>query len=173
LKLPVSRRTAPIFRSRGMNPRSLIKLGGAERRTPQTPFVLVLAVATAAAFGAGACGGGSSSPSNPGTPTPAPTATPPPGGAATITITSAGASPRQVEINVGQRVAFVNNDTAAHEMQSNPHPLHTDCPPMNEVGGLAPGTARLTGAFTVARTCGFHDHGLPDTVGLQGTIIIH
>jgi len=135
--------------------------------------VLVLAVATAAAFGAGACGGGSSSPSNPGTPTPAPTATPPPGGAATITITSAGASPRQVEINVGQRVAFVNNDTAAHEMQSNPHPLHTDCPPMNEVGGLAPGTARLTGAFTVARTCGFHDHGLPDTVGLQGTIIIH
>jgi lipoyl synthase len=26
-----------IFRSRGMNPRSLIELGGAERRTPQTP----------------------------------------------------------------------------------------------------------------------------------------
>jgi plastocyanin len=136
--------------------------------------VLALGLAGAVVFGAGACGGGSSSPSNPGTtPTPGPTATPPPGGAATITITSAGVSPRQVEINVGQRVAFVNNDTSAHEIQSDPHPVHTDCPPMNEVGGLAPGTARLTGAFTVARTCGFHDHGLPDTVSLQGTIIVH
>jgi plastocyanin len=143
------------------------------RRTAPLTVVRAFALATAAAFGAGACGGGSSSPSNPGTPTPAPTATPPPGGAATITITSAGANPRQVEINVGQRVAFVNNDTASHEIASNPHPIHTDCPPINEVGGLAPGTARLTGAFTVARTCGFHDHGLPDTVSLQGTIIIH
>jgi plastocyanin len=149
LKQPVSRRMAPLT------------------------FVRALGLAAAAAFGAGACGGGSSSPSNPGTPTPAPTATPPPGGAATITITSAGANPRQVEINVGQRVAFVNNDTASHEIQSNPHPIHTDCPPINEVGGLAPGTARLTGAFTVARTCGYHDHGLPDNVSLQGTIVIH
>jgi len=135
------------------------------------PLFALLGLATAAAFGAGACGGGSSSPSSPSSP--APTATPPPGGAATFTITAAGVSPRQVEINVGQRVAFVNNDTASHEIQSNPHPIHTDCPPINEVGGLAPGTARLTGAFTVARTCGFHDHGQPDNTSLQGTIIIH
>jgi hypothetical protein len=140
---------------------------------PRRKVSLTLVSAFGLAIGAGACGGGSSSPTNPGTPTPSPTATPPPGGAATFIITSAGVSPRQVEINVGQRVAFVNNDTAGHEIQSNPHPIHTDCPPINEVGGLAPGTGRLTGAFTIARTCGFHDHGLPDDVRFQGTIIIH
>jgi len=133
-------------------------------------WLLVLVLAAAGAFTAGACGSGSSlsTPSSP-----VPTATPPPGGAATITIAAGVASPKQVEINVGQRVAFVNNDTVAHEIASNPHPIHTDCPPINEVGGLAPATARLTGAFTIARTCGYHDHGLPDNTSLQGTIIIH
>jgi len=100
-------------------------------------------------------------------------ATPPPGGAATFNIVAGVVSPKQVEINVGQRVAFVNNDSSAHEIASNPHPVHTDCPPINEVGGLAPGNARLTGAFTIARTCGFHDHGQPDNTSLQGTIIVH
>ena len=144
------------------------------RRSPAVPiraglWLLALVLAAAGAFTAGACGSGT--PSTPSTP--APTATPPPGGAATITIVGGVASPKQVEINVGQRVAFVNNDTAAHEIASNPHPIHTDCPPINEVGGLAPGTARLTGAFTVPRTCGYHDHGMPDNTSLQGTIIIH
>jgi plastocyanin len=134
-------------------------------------WLLALGLAVAGAFTAGACGGGSSSPSTPSTPVP--TATPPAGGAATITIAGGVASPKQVEINVGQRVAFVNNDTVAHEIASNPHPVHTDCPPINEVGGLAPATARLTGAFTIARTCGYHDHGMPDNASLQGTIIIH
>jgi plastocyanin len=132
-------------------------------------WVLALVLAAAGAFTAGACGSGSlNTPS-----TPAPTATPPPGGAVTVTIVGGVVSPKQVEINVGQRVAFVNNDTVAHEIASNPHPIHTDCPPINEVGGLAPATARLTGVFTIARTCGYHDHGLPDNASLQGTIIIH
>jgi plastocyanin len=134
-------------------------------------WLLALGLAVAGAITAGACGSGSSSPFTPSTP--APTATPPPGGAATINISAGVASPKQVEINVGQRVAFVNNDTAAHEIASDPHPVHTDCPPINEVGGLAPGQARLTGAFTIARTCGFHDHGMPSNASVQGRIIVH
>jgi plastocyanin len=133
-------------------------------------WLVALVLAGAGAFTAGGCGD-SSSPSTPSSPVP--TATPPPGGAVTVTLSGGVASPKQVEINVGQRVAFVNNDTVAHEIASNPHPIHTDCPPINEVGGLAPGTARLTGAFTIARTCGYHDHGMPDNASLQGTIIIH
>jgi plastocyanin len=135
-------------------------------------LVALLGLAAASVFDLGACGGGSSSPSTPSS-SPTPSATPPPGGAATVTISGGIVTPRQVEINVGQRVAFVNNDTSAHEIASNPHPIHTDCPPINEVGGLAPGTARLTGVFTLARTCGYHDHGQPDNTNLQGTIIIH
>ena len=92
---------------------------------------------------------------------------------ATVTIGSNGAvSPAQVTINVGQSVTFVNNDTRAHDMTSNPHPAHTDCPPMNAVGNLSPGQTKLTNAFTTARTCGFHDHSNPDNGALQGSITI-
>ena len=118
-----------------------------------------------------ACGGGgASSPTNHVSP---PSTTQPASpSAATVTIAAAGVSPQQVEIPVGGRVTFTNNDTAFHEMYSNPHPAHTDCPPMNDVGPLSPGQSRQTGAFTVARTCGYHDHGQPTNAALQGTIVI-
>jgi hypothetical protein len=90
----------------------------------------------------------------------------------TITITTAGVDRKQVEIPVGGRVAFVNNDSGAHEMSSDPHPIHTDCPPLNQVGALAPGRTGVTGALTIVRTCGFHDHGLPTNAELQGTIVV-
>ena len=45
----------------------------------------------------------------------------------------------EVRIEVGQRVMFVNEDTRSHEMMSDPHPLHTGCPQINEIGDLAPG----------------------------------
>jgi plastocyanin len=48
--------------------------------------------------------------------------------AATITITASGVSPSSVTIASGNRVTFVNNDTVVHEMASDPHPIHTDCP---------------------------------------------
>ena len=92
---------------------------------------------------------------------------------ATITIGANGVvSPSQVTIAVGQSVTFVNNDSRVHDMASNPHPAHTDCPSMNAAGNLAPGQTKLTNAFTAARTCGFHDHGNPTDAGLQGNIII-
>ena len=92
---------------------------------------------------------------------------------ATITIGANNAvSPAQVTINVGQSVTFVNSHTAGHEMASDPHPAHTDCPSMNAVGTIAAGQTRLTNAFTAARTCTFHDHGDPDNPNLRGSITI-
>lgn len=120
-----------------------------------------------------ACGGGGGG-SAPNTPsTPVPTASPvaaDPG--TTITITSAGVSPKEIQVAVGGRVTFINNDTAFHEMSSDPHPIHTDCPEINQVGALGPGTTRQTAAFTRARTCGFHDHGQASNQSLQGQIVI-
>ncbi len=46
----------------------------------------------------------------------------------TITMTSSGASPRDITVPLGSRVTFVNNDTQPHDMASDPHPEHTDCP---------------------------------------------
>jgi plastocyanin len=92
---------------------------------------------------------------------------------ATITIGSNGAvSPAQVTISTGQTVTFVNNDSRAHDMASNPHPAHTDCPAIGAVGNIAPGQTKVTNAFTTARTCGFHDHNNPESASLQGNIVI-
>lgn len=128
-------------------------------------------VMTAMVLGLGvACGGGSDSPTSP---------TPPPSGggstpdSATITISSSGTvSPSTVTIRQGGRVTFVNSDSNAHDMASDPHPSHTDCQEMNQVGFLAAGQSRTSGNFNTVRTCGFHDHNRPDSTGLQGRITI-
>jgi plastocyanin len=90
----------------------------------------------------------------------------------TITIGSTGAvGPTQIIIAVGQAVTFVNNDSVNHEMASNPHPIHTDCPEIN-VGLLVPGQSRASATFTRAVTCGYHDHLDPFNSRLMGTIVV-
>lgn len=125
----------------------------------------------AAAMGAAAvvaCGGGGGR----GTPT-----TPTPGGgasaSATIVIEASGrVNPSTVTIAQGGRVTFVNRHTRNHDMSSDPHPTHTDCPEMGQVGFLAPGQSRTSGNFNTVRTCGFHDHDAPGDMGLRGRIVI-
>jgi plastocyanin len=89
----------------------------------------------------------------------------------TITLSSAGASPRDITVSVGSRVTFINNDSQPHDMNSNPHPEHTDCPALN-VGFIAAGAQGITLNLTTARTCGFHDHNQPSNTSLQGVIRI-
>lgn len=72
----------------------------------------------------------------------------------------------------GTRVTFVNNDTRVHEMDSNPHPEHTDCPEINQIDLITPGQTKLTGNLNTPRTCGFHDHLNPNTTNLMGSIVI-
>jgi plastocyanin len=140
----------------------------------------VFAAAMAAACGGGS-GGGTTTPTTPTSPTaPAPTTpttpTPPTTGnptTATITIGADGrVTPSSVTIAQGGRVTFVNNHTRAHDMNSDPHPEHTDCPELAAVGFLSPGQSRTSGNLNTRRTCGFHDHNEPDTAALKGSIII-
>ena len=91
---------------------------------------------------------------------------------ATITIANNAVSPKSVTVNAGCQVRFVNNDSRNHEMHSNPHPTHGECPAIDFIGLLSPGQSRQTGNFTERRTCGYHDHGLSEVEGLQGTITI-
>jgi plastocyanin len=118
-----------------------------------------------------ACGGGGSTPTTPTTST-----TPPSGGnptTATITIGTDGrVSPASVTIAPGGRVTFINNHNQAHDMSSDPHPEHTQCVEINQVGFLTSGQQRTTGNLNTVRTCGFHDHNLPENTGLQGRIVI-
>lgn len=90
----------------------------------------------------------------------------------TMTISSAGVNPKTLQVSPGGRVRFINNDTVTHMMGSDPHPDHTDCPEINQVGFLLPGQSRETGNLVQPRTCGFHDHERPDVQALRGTITI-
>jgi plastocyanin len=126
------------------------------------------ALALAALALMAACGGGNGSPNSP-----SPISGSPGPSGATITIGANGAvSPSQVTVTVGQSVTFVNNDTRTHDMSSDPHPIHTDCPEINAVSNLGAGQTRLTNAFPTARTCGYHDHNNPNNTALQGRIVI-
>jgi plastocyanin len=137
------------------------------------------AIAFALLLAAG-CGGGSSSnpPTSPTPPTPTTTTAPPttttapPTNTTTITITAAGVNPQSITVSPGTRVTFVNSDSRSHEMNSDPHPTHGDCPGIDDIGFLAPGQSKQTGNLNVTRTCGFHDHNQPDVRSLQGQIIV-
>ena len=122
---------------------------------------------------AAACGGGSS-PTSPSGSSPVVQST----GAvaasgATIAISSSGAvSPSTVTITVGQSVTFVNNDSRTHDMSSDPHPSHTNCPSIGNVSSLSPGQTKVTFGFASPGSCGYHDHNNPDATSLKGTIVI-
>src|SRR5688572_30737151 len=114
-------------------------------------FVWGVAAAGAIVLAA-ACGDGSSDT------TPSPN---PGGGANTVTITSSGVSPRSITVTRGSQVTFVNNDSQAHSINSDPHPTHENCQEINSVGRLNPGQSRQTGNLNTVRTCGYHDHDNP------------
>ena len=115
--------------------------------------------------------GGCGSPSSP---------SPPPGGGngTTVTIASSGVTPAQLEVALGARVLFVNNDSRSHDIEWDPHPEHNGCPPpavgalVNPPGLLAPGQSRETGNLVFAMTCGYHDHDDAQNTRWQGRIVV-
>jgi plastocyanin len=129
--------------------------------------MMMAGTATAAAFAlAAACGGSSSSstaPTGPCTPS---------ANANTIVIQGNQVCPQTLTIALGGQVTMINNDSRDHQMDSDPHPEHTDCPALNDIGFISAGQTRTSGNLTVARQCGFHDHSNPDNAGLRGTITI-
>jgi plastocyanin len=92
---------------------------------------------------------------------------------ATITIgANSAVSPSRVTITVGQSVTFVNNDTKPHTMNSDPHPTHTNCPSINNVGLVSPGQSKSTLGFSGTGTCTYHDHNDSSNSALMGSIVI-
>ena len=88
----------------------------------------------------------------------------------TITITADGVSPKEFTISRGQRVRFVNNDSVSHTMSSDPHPTHTDCPAINEIGLLQPGDSDVTNNMNNVRACLYHDDQRDTEFKFRGTI---
>ena len=89
---------------------------------------------------------------------------------ATITLTEAGGG--NAVITAGQAVTFVNSSSRQISVNSDPHPDHTDCPPINSIGVISPGQTKVSTAFGTVRICRFHDHNNPDDARAKGTIEI-
>jgi plastocyanin len=134
---------------------------GMPLRRSVRPIGAALSVALCGALGL-SCAGGASPPTEPTNPTLT----------NTIVITAAGVSPQNIQISPGTRVLFQNTDSRSHNMASDPHPEHSDCTEINQVGLLASGQSRETGNLNAVRTCRFHDHDLPNVAGLSGAIVI-
>lgn len=128
-------------------------------------LLVMLAVAAIGCKGSGNSSGG-------GTPTAPSNPNNPPVGMTTITITASGVSPQRLTVPAGSRVTFINNDSRSHEMNSDPHPTHGDCPAINAIGFIEAGQTKQTDNLTTTRTCGYHDHNQPSVTSLQGQIIV-
>jgi plastocyanin len=116
-----------------------------------------------------ACGGSGGGYGTPNAPAPGPTAAP---STFTVTLTAAGASPQELRVPIGARVTFVNQDSRTHQMMSAPHPTHTDCPAINDVGTIDRGETKVTGAFMLQKDCGFHDNLRDGDTTLRGLILV-
>jgi len=112
------------------------------------------------AFAVGGCKGSNSNP------------TPPPTVTNVITITANGVSPKAIAVSPGSQVTFTNNDTRTHDMQSDPHPEHNDCPELAQVGFLRVGESRQSGNLNSIRTCTYHDNSHEEDPRLRGSITI-
>ena len=95
-------------------------------------------------------------------------------GSAEVTVTITAQGPRPVEVTVprGSRVTFTNSDLRSHAVSSDPIQTHTDCPPLNDVGTVNPGTSRTTGTLDVVRVCGYHDHNNETDPTFRGRIVV-
>jgi len=102
-----------------------------------------------------------------GTPTPTPT----PVSSITLTLTGSGVSPKTATVSEGAEVTFLNSDSVSHDMASDPHPMHTDCPELNG-STIGPSGSRSVTMASRSETCGFHDHLNPGTAAFQGTITV-
>jgi hypothetical protein len=113
-----------------------------------------------------ACGGSSSPSTGPsGGCTPSSNAN-------TLVIMNNAICPTTITVARGSQLTITNSDSKAHNMASDPHPEHTDCPELNQIGFLNTGQSRASGNLNTARRCGMHDHDDPNNASLKATITI-
>jgi hypothetical protein len=125
----------------------------------------------------------------PASPTPpTPSTQPLPGGpaapleGATIAITSRGFSLDNtggaqytidtLRVYQGGRLTFVNQDSVAHDIQSGPPHVHTDCPEIGGAGFLLPGQTRSTDPLDRLVSCTFHDHHYETDPRFSGRVTV-
>lgn len=90
---------------------------------------------------------------------------------ARMTLSSTGANPTSFVLAAGSTLEILNTDAAAHEMSSDPHPSHTNCPQLNG-GSVAPGGSVILQVGETAMSCGMHDQLNPQDTRFRATVQI-
>jgi plastocyanin len=89
-----------------------------------------------------------------------------------VNIGANGVSPQILHISADTVITFVNRDSRAHELRSDPHPAHTECALMN-LGPIAAGASRDTVKIVSGQGCGYHAEGDPASRSFQGFVLAH
>lgn len=76
--------------------------------------------------------------------------------AATITYDAGGFKPATTTVKSGDAVTFTNSSSSAIQVDSDPHPVHTDDTDLN-VGTIAPGASQVI-TVTKKGSFGIHNH---------------
>jgi len=81
----------------------------------------------------------------------------------TVTYTAGGFSPTSLTVKAGTTVTWVNKSGSGFSLNSNPHPVHTDYPPLN-IGAVGDGQSKSL-TFDKPGTYGYHNHLNPSDRG--------
>ncbi len=80
-----------------------------------------------------------------------------------VKISAVGFTPQDITIKAGEAVMWTNDDSVNHTVNSDPHPVHTDYPPLN-LGPMKPGESKSL-TFPKAGVYKYHDHFNPSLTG--------
>ena len=74
-----------------------------------------------------------------------------------VTYDGSSFSPTSITIELGDNVEWTNNSSSFIEIASNPHPIHTEYPPLN-LGLVQPNGGAVSLTFNEIGTFGYHNH---------------
>jgi hypothetical protein len=86
--------------------------------------------------------------------------------------TSAEFTINTLRVYQGSRLTFTNQDSVAHDIQSGPPHLHTDCPEIGGAGFLVPGQTKSTDPLNRLVSCTFHDHHNESDPRFSGRVLV-
>jgi hypothetical protein len=84
----------------------------------------------------------------------------------TVKVALVGMDPYSLEVPVGARVTFINND------DNFPHHFASACSEVDGVGRLEPRQSGQTAPFTTSKTCSYYDRLYPENPLRQGKIVV-
>lgn len=93
------------------------------------------------------------------------------GSSGIVYIYSDRVTPQNIKIKSGGKLVFIQVDSSWHDLESGPHPAHTEYPPLN-IGFLKMGESR-TVDFPNPGEHGFHDHIHENNPKFQGNILVY